>query len=527
MKRSIALFLVAVFILSSVCMAFSVFGGAAYRMGDLNGDGKITSKDSLLMRKMILGYTVDVVVEAADINGDGAVNAADSMLLRKHIAKKYVIDPTPITDRYLADIRIYGVSVEEYDIVIPEGADLMTTYAAELLADFIKDKSGIDVDIESDISEPSPYEFLIGETNREESIDAAAACTLASDEYVLKADGYKVVMLGTSYMIGGGVGKFTYDFVTYDSTKTGQICDIYNLPVDDVPFEYEAKETKSAILMIGDGMGHNHVTGTLFNNANTKKYPEYTEFYARRLPVVGQMMSSSVTTIESGGTTPTDSAAAATALACGIKTRNGYIGLDKDQNRLLNIRELAASLGKRTGVMTTEIKEGATPSGFTVHINDRKLYDDIAIQQDALTDIDVLKGDMLDNIPEDTKDALDVLSTNNDNGFFVMIEESHTDTYSHLNDRGGVLTAMNRFNKAIGYAMVFAASHPDTLLIITADHETGGMNERGGFTVTSHTTVNVPIYSIGGGSENFIGIVDNTLIPKVIAREFGVENFGE
>ncbi|MBE6563392.1 MAG: hypothetical protein E7660_06610 [Ruminococcaceae bacterium] len=526
MKKIISLILAVMLCVSSLCFSVPVSGGAAYRMGDLNADGKINAKDSLLMRKIILLGEADAIYEAADINGDGEVTAVDSLLLRKHLAKQYEIDPTPVTDRYLASISIYGISIEEYDIVIPEGADTMTAYAAELLADYVNDKSGIKLDIEDDASAVEPYEILIGATNREESIEAAADCVLAADEYVLKADGYKVVMLGNSYMIGGGVGKFTHDYVTYDADKTAQNCDIYNLPVDGTPFKYEARDVNNAILMIGDGMGHNHITGTLFNNANTNRCPEYTEFFARRLPVIGQVKTESVTTQQSGGTTPTDSAAAATALATGVKTLNGYLGLDKNGNRLLNIREASAAIGKKTGVMTTEIKEGATPSGFTVHINSRKLYDEIALQQDALTDIDILKGEMNDNIPEDTKNALDTLSTNNENGFFIMIEESHTDTYAHLKDRGGVLLAMNRFNKAIGYAMVFAAANPDTLLIITADHETGGMNERGGFTTDTHTTVNVPIFSIGGGSENFAGIIDNTLIPKVIAREFGIENFG-
>lgn len=525
MKRIIALVLTLVICISAVLALPTVNGSEVYRMGDLDGDGKITAKDSLLMRKTIQGIDVTVISEAADINGDGSVNAADSLLLRKHLSRQIVIDPTPITDKYIATLTIYDVSIAEYDIVIPETADIFTEYAAELLADYIKDKSGITLDVIDDTAEPTAYEILIGATNREESIEAAEACSLAADEYLLKADGYKVVMLGDSYMIGGGVGQFTYDYISYDSNKTAQSCNIYNLPVGNTPSKYEARETKNAILMIGDGMGPNHATGTLFYNSAMGLYPEYTEFYAQRLPVVGQISTHSQTTVNSGGTTPTDSAAAGTALACGIKTLNGYLGLDVNANSVQNIREASEAIGKKTGVMTTEIKEGATPSAFTVHINSRSLYDEIAAQQALLTDIEVLKGDMNDNIPEDTKDALDVLSTNNDNGFFIMIEEANIDTYSHLNDRVMTVHCMNRFNKAVAYAMVFAVSHPDTLLIVTADHETGGMTARCSFTSESHTTVNVPIYSIGKGSDNFAGLVDNTLIPKVIASEFGIVGF--
>lgn len=526
MKRIIALILAVIMCTSALCFAAQANDGAPYRMGDLDGDGKITAKDSLLMRKAIVGVAVEFNSAAADIDGDGSVTAADSFLLRKHLAQIYFIDPTPITDRYLSVISIYGVNIDEYSIVIPENADIFEGYAADILADYIYDKSGITVEIVDDTASESPYEILIGDTNREESVEASSACTLAADEYLLKADGYKIVMLGDSYMIGGGVGKFTYDFITYDSSKKAQKCEINNLPVSNVPEKYVAREANNAILMIGDGMGPNHAVGTLFYNSLKGTYPDYTEFYATRLPVIGQMTTGSVTTTNSGGTTPTDSAAAGTALAAGIKTLNGYVGLDKNKNSIQNIREASEAIGKKTGVMATEPMTGATPASFTVHVESRSLIEEIAAQQAALTDIDFMKGDVQDSITEETINALDVLSTNNEDGFFIMIEESNIDTYSHLKDRDLTLHCMQRFNKAVAYAMIFAVSHPDTLLIITADHETGAMTVRGGLTTDSHTTANVPIYAIGDGSQSFIGTVDNTLVPKVIAREFGIANFG-
>ncbi len=526
MKRLIALMLVVIMCISAFCFTAQAGDDAPYRMGDLDGDGKITAKDSLLMRKAIVGVTVEFNALAADIDGDGSITAADSFLLRKHLAQISFIDPTPITDRYLSVISIYGVSIDKYNIVIPENADMFEGYAADILADYIYDKSGITVDIVDDTTEPSPYEFLIGDTNREESIEAASACTLASDEYLLKADGFKIVMLGESYMIGGGVGRFTYDFVTYDSSKKAQVCEINNLPVSNAPEKYVAREANNAILMIGDGMGPNHAVGTLFYNNLKGTYPDYTEFYATRLPVIGQVMTGSVDTEKSGGTTPTDSAAAGTALASGIKTLNKYIGLDRNKNPVQNIREASEAIGKKTGVMATEPMTGATPGAFTVHIESRSDIEGIAAQQAAITDIEYMKGDVQDAITEETIEALDILSTNNDDGFFIMIEESNIDTWSHKKDRDLTLHCMQRFNKAVAYAMVFAVSHPDTLLIITADHETGAMTIRGGLTSDSHTTANVPIYAIGDGSQSFIGTVDNTLIPKVIAREFGIANFG-
>lgn len=526
MKRIIALVLAVIMCVSAVCFTAQAGDSAPYRMGDLDGDGKITAKDSLLMRKAIVGIAAQFNSAAADIDADGRITAADSFLLRKHLAQISFIDPTPITDRYLSVISIYGVSIEEYNIVIPENADIFEGHAANILADYIHDKSGINIDIVDDTTAPTPYEFLIGDTNREESIEAISSCTLAADEYLLKADGYKVVMLGDSYMVGGGVGRFTYDFINYDSSKKAQVCEINNLPVVNTPEKYVAREAKNAILMIGDGMGPNHAVGTLFYNSLKGTYPDYTEFYATRLPVIGQVTTGSVDTEKSGGTTPTDSAAAGTALATGIKTLNKYIGLDRNKKTIQNIREASEAIGKKTGVMATEPMTGATPASFTVHVESRSLIDEIAAQQAALTDIEFMKGDVQDSIPEETANALDVLSTNNDEGFFVMIEESNIDTWSHKKDRDLTLHCMQRFNKAVAYAMVFAVSHPDTLLIITADHETGAMTVRGGLTTDSHTTANVPIYAIGDGSQSFIGTVDNTFVPKVIAREFGIANFG-
>ena len=74
--------------------------------------------------------------------------------------------------------------------------------------------------------------------------------------------------------------------------------------------------------------------------------------------------------------------------------------------------------------------------------------------------------------------------------------------------------------------MVFTVAHPDTLLLITADHECGGLGRKLIFSSKDHTTANVKIYSIGHGSERFTGTIDNTDIPKIIASEWGVTNFG-
>ena len=521
MRRIISQILAAAILLVTVFSAVSSTA-VSYRLGDVNGDGRITAKDSLLIRKEVAGLSPDIVAEAADINADGEVTLADVLLVRKHLVREITIDSRPITDTYLSDITVFGVSLSEYSIVVPDDADVFETYAAELLQDYVGDKSGIVMPIFKDNESLGEYEFLIGDTNRPESRNAADAQTVSGENYLLKADGNKIVMLGESYMIGAPVGKFTYDFISFDPSLTSQVCDIYELPTSDTLMTYQPIEAKNAILMIGDGMGMNHVSASLYYNTARKVEPDYTEFTAERMPNKAQMTTASLDTFLSGGTTPTDSAAAGTALACGIKTKNHYLGVDPGANARTNIRELAVSLGKRNAVLTTELKEGATPSAFTVHHNERTEYDVIAELQAQITDCDYLKGDAVDELLGETEYALDLISTNNEAGFFAMIEEANIDTYSHLHDQKQLVHCMNRFNKSVQYAMVFAAAHPDTLLIVTADHETGGVNPDCTFSSSSHTTSNVYCYAMGSGSEKITGTVDNIYIPKIIAEQWGV-----
>lgn len=520
MRRSLC-FLLA--FLTAVLPALCFSYGASFIYGDLDGDGKISAKDSLLMRRHLSGAEVEVNESAADINCDGKITSIDMTLLRRHLARGITIDRTPVTDKYLSDVTIYGVSLSKYTVIVPAGCDVYTEYAASLLCDRIEEVSGIKLKIKDDGAAESLYEILIGATNRTES--AAAKAAMASDEYILKADGYKIVMLGNDYMIGGGVGAFTYDYIKYDTEKTGAVCEINNLPVSGEPMKYASRPAKSAILMIGDGMGQNHAAATLAYNASHGTEAGYTEFSASRLPVKGRLSTASLTTIQSGGTSPTDSAAAGTALSCGIKTLNSRMGMDKNDRPVQNIRELAVSLGKKTGVMSTELKEGATPAAFTIHWKSRYDYETIGSLQDKLDDIDLLRGDAEDALPSETARALRLLSGGG-NGFFAMIEEANIDTWSHQNDIAKTTHCMARFDASVRYAMVFAACRPDTLLIVTADHETGGLRTDGKFTVSSHTVSEVPLYAIGDGSERLAGLHENILVPKVIASTWGVENFG-
>ena len=519
MKRILSLILCLTMLIS----ASTVIHSTIFILGDSNSDGFVNAKDVLLVRRVIAG-DADKISREGDVNGDGQFTLSDLLMLKQHIVGNAILEqPEP----YIDNITVSGVSIDEYTIVIPSDADLFTVYAAELLNDYIEDKTNRSVDIVTDDTAETEYEFLIGETNRQESIDAVNSVALQDNEYLLKQDGSKIVMLGNSYMIGAGVGVFTYDYITYDPDLTLQTCAVNDLPTSNVPGVYTPRAAKNAIFMIGDGMGALHPQYTLEYNANKHQEPDYDEFYANRLPNICLCTTYSLTTLTTENSQPTDSAASGTALSSGYKTYNHYLGVDENKYPHQNIRELAASLGKRNAVLSTERKEGATPSAFTVHYFERNDYDIIANIQSGITDCDYLKGDILEDLLPETKYALDMLSTNNDEGFFTMIEEAYIDKCCHNNDRMGLIHVMARFNNAIQYAMTFTVAHPDTLLVITADHECGGLKRGVVFTKQDHSGDDVKIYAIGGGSEQFTGTVDDTLVPKVIAAQWGVNNFGD
>ena len=128
-----------------------------------------------------------------------------------------------------------------------------------------------------------------------------------------------------------------------------------------------------------------------------------------------------------------------------------------------------------------------------------------------------------------TTKALEVLSRNNKDGFFLMIESAIIDGYGHNNDGEGMIVEMQEFNCTLRKMIEYVNQHPETLLVVTADHETGGTgvyynghtpgNEgplRLKFSTSGHTGTVVPIFAYGAGAENFAGVMKNTDIPKKI-----------
>jgi alkaline phosphatase len=201
------------------------------------------------------------------------------------------------------------------------------------------------------------------------------------------------------------------------------------------------------------------------------------------------------------------------------------------EKRLL---ELAAELGKATAVMSTEKSTGATPASFSAHEPDRDNSSEILDDQTALTEkygtiiecnFDYYTDRYMKNsIEKRITDTLTKLSADSD-GFFLMYEEAHIDKHSHDNDMEDTFKALIRFNQAIARFMEYAFYHPDTMVIITADHETGGLSDMGGILKYSHgdhTGKAVPVFAYGIGTEVFHEQeIENVQIPKTIAKMWG------
>lgn len=420
-------------------------------------------------------------------------------------------------------ITLNGVRITDYSIVYSSD-DILAKYAAENFAAALRDAAGVVLPVVSDVASEfqNDREILIGATDRSESI-ALANAQPADGEYLLSAVGTKIVALGNGYMVGGGVSALLNDMI-----KSGEYGADISVTVSEnsAAKEFVFLEARSAILMIGDGMGRNHILSA------EKEGMEV--FYADTLPVVGTCTTYSYSVKPLGTATYTDSAASATALATGYKTINGYVGLDNIRRSRQNVRELAASKGAKTAVLTTDVITGATPAGFTAHTNSRTNTQEIQDQINALIsdgNIDFCEGSVDNALTSKAAEALSVISADG-SSFFMMLEEAYIDKNSHNNDYDGMVMAVNRYNDAIAYVIEFVLMHPDTVLIITADHETGGVTKLKDntfkFTRTTHSNADVPIFALGGRADTLLtdSKCDNTDVAKFIASVFGENAFG-
>lgn len=321
----------------------------------------------------------------------------------------------------------------------------------------------------------------------------------------------------------------------------------------------EPVKTKNIIFLIGDGMGLHQMFAAHTVNGGPLAIESVTH--------VGLQKTHSITNYI------TDSAASGTALACGKKTNNGAIGMDTARNELESILKFAERHNMATGLVSTSGITHATPAAFIANEPSRNNYEEIAA--DFLkTDIDVFIGGGLNHFKnrKDQRDLTEELKANgyvvatdraaieahsagklagftapdhnprvtegrgdmlpfatakalslldqNENGFFIMIEGSQIDWGGHANDQEYVLTETLDFDAAVKVALDFAKKDGETLVVITADHETGGMMVLNGdaenrtvetvFNTGGHTGIMIPVYAYGPGAELFTGIYDNT-----------------
>jgi len=326
---------------------------------------------------------------------------------------------------------------------------------------------------------------------------------------------------------------------------------------------------KNTVVFIGDGMGFEQVKAAsiyLNGKANTLSFESF--------PYSGQAKT------HSANSAVTDSAAGGTALATGTKVNNKVISMAIPGNgeNLPTTLEYFKAMGKKTGLVTTTHISHATPAAFGAHVKSRGNYKeiiadylnnskphvllggakDITIEQAQNAGYTVvsnreelLNHDTKSNVPlsgqfgkhhlpyetdgmgklphlsDMTKTAISILG-NHDKGFFLMVEGGKIDHAGHKNDLKKNVYETIEFAKAVQTAIDWAAKHGDTLIVVTADHETGGLkvtknNGKGKlpevtWSTRGHTAANVPVYAIGKNAERFKGTMDNTDIFRLVTQ---------
>lgn len=326
-------------------------------------------------------------------------------------------------------------------------------------------------------------------------------------------------------------------------------------------------ECKNVIFMIGDGMGFNSIN-------KTKAEKGINSLYMDAFPLRGESKT------RSSSSAVTDSAAGGTALATATRTNNSALGvypydLDGVYSYPMNLCELAISQDKLAGVITTDSTSGATPSAFSAHTSDRGNEEDITTQQlesdltliwgtstatfteelcaengyeyiynkltmDALKEgsrsFGQFKSDVwhtvspksMPTLAEMTAKAIDLLDDDED-GFFLMVEGAHIDKNNHNNNGEGMEDALISFDNAVGVALKYAEKNGDTLVIVTADHETGGITLKNGvyeYTKGGHSSANVPLLVYG--CDNFMTageVMNNKEASRRVACVMGCDSF--
>lgn len=326
-------------------------------------------------------------------------------------------------------------------------------------------------------------------------------------------------------------------------------------------------KARNIILMIGDGMGVAQIYAGLTANKGWLNLERFRSIGFSKTNSANRYI--------------TESAAGATAISTGVKTHNHAIGVDSSDKPLPTILEIAEKNGLTTGLIATTSITDATPAAFTAHVPDREMQDEIALgflksgvdifigggedhfnrRKDGrdltvdlrkqgfkvLRDINdisrVQEGKIAgfvsdqpwskgrgDQLKKASLAALNILNKN-EKGFFLMIEGSQIDDGGHENNIKHLTEEMVDFDQVIGSVLDFAERDGHTLVIVTADHETGGLTLTGGdlrtgdvegkFSTDDHTSVMVPVFAFGPGAAQFQGIYHNNTIFEKMMLAYG------
>ena len=346
-------------------------------------------------------------------------------------------------------------------------------------------------------------------------------------------------------------------------------CQRNNDNVELKPVDNDNSNGKNIIFLIGDGMGLAQISAARTVNDN------YLNIL--RCKSIGFVSTSAADKYV------TDSGASGTAYTCGQKVNFYTIGIDTQGNPLTDIFEIISPLGYSTGLITTDRITGATPAAFYAHQPDRFKFELIALdilnkgidffigggrdnfnnRSDSLNLIDSLvaenyqvvsalsqiqgekkvAGLLYDGEPPKISEgrgnvlsdalsiAIDRLSENK-TGFFIMAEGAQIDWAGHDNDQDYLLDEMADFDKAVGIALDFAGQDGNTLVVILADHETGGYalvdgnvennTVVGGFVSNQHTGTMVPVFTYGPGAEYFTGTYENYKVFHKFLNYLGI-----
>ncbi|KFF04168.1 alkaline phosphatase [Flavobacterium reichenbachii] len=331
------------------------------------------------------------------------------------------------------------------------------------------------------------------------------------------------------------------------------------------------KKPKNVILLIGDGMGLAQIyAGYTANKGKLNMF---------NIPTQGFSIT------KASDSYITDSAAGATAMATGHKTNNRFISVDEKGKPLELITQQLAKKNYKTAIISAGNITDATPAAFYAHQPERSYNEAIAADflnnpsdiliggganefksrkdgknlaallqtkgytfSDKFSSLDTISNSrfiVLDNasvvsrkdgrgdfLAKSLLKATTVFSKSK-NPFFIMAEGAQIDYGGHSNNVEYVVRELLDFDRLVGQAMEFVDKNPDTILIVTADHETGGLSlidgsiekgyVHGSFSTNDHTSITVPVFAYGPGAQEFMGVYQNTEIYNKIMQLLAVK----